>query len=83
MNKFKTWWRIQMRMAVIHLAEIYVIIEWPVRLLVNWLIFFTLWAWVGFAYMVMMLVRAWRIKKSGERSALVGKIWFWEQYNLY
>lgn len=83
MNKLKTWWRIQKRMAVIHLAEAYVFLEWPLRLIVNWLFFFSAPLWVGPFYMIGILKKSWSEKKSQERAALSGRIWWWSQYDLY
>lgn len=80
----RNWWRIQRRMLLIYAAEIWVDwLEWPFRLLLNWIIFATLPLWVGFAYMVLFVARAWKSRKYAERSVLSGKIWFWEMYRLY
>lgn len=81
-HKLATWLRIQRRMALIYLAEIYVMFERPLMIFVNFLIFLTLPLWVGFAYMAMIVSRA-RSKKSVERKVLSGEIWWWDQYKLY
>lgn len=70
-------------MAAIYFSEYFVYLEWPVCLLVNWLIFFSIPLWVGPAYMIMILIRAWTSKKNVERSVMTGKIWFHEQYKMW
>jgi len=83
MNKLRTWWRIKRRMMAIHLSEIYVWLEFPLRLLVNYIFFFTLFIWVGLAFMFWIVVRSIHDRKSAERSVLSGKIWAWEMFKLY
>lgn len=86
MNKLKTWLRIKKRMMIIHLAEAYVFIEWPIKLLVNWIVFLSFPVWIGTVYMIHYAMLAWestKKNKHAERAALTGRIWFWEVYRIY
>ncbi len=81
--KLKTWWRIQKRMALIYLTQLFYYIEWPLRFTINLLIFLAIPFWVGPFYMINILYRAWQSKKNVERDVMTGKIWYWDQFNLY
>lgn len=77
--KIETFWRV----FLLILADLFLIVEWPVKLITNWIIFLTIWSWVGFLYMGIIVYRAINEKTSGEREALLGKIWWLDQYKLY
>ncbi len=83
MNKLRTWWRIKRREISIWVDELNFYLELPFRFVVNLVFFFTLPLWVGFAYMIWIVIRAVRERKSAERSLFTGKIWAWEMYKLY
>ncbi len=81
--QFKTWLRIQWRMFLIHFSEVYNVLERPLVVTVNWLILLSAPVWVGIAYVIITVHRAWQSKKNVERRVLLGKIWYWESFKLY
>ena len=81
--KLQMWWRFRLMEVRAAFYQVFDLSTWPIKLLVNWFIFSTLWIWVGFVYMVMVAHRAFQLRKSGEHDALTGKIWWWDQYKLY
>ena len=81
--KLRTWWRIQSRMFLIYAAEVYLVLEWPLRMLVNYMFLLLMPAWIGIVYFGMYIKKAWKSKKNVERSVLTGKIWFWSAYRMY
>ena len=81
--KIKTWVRIKRRIIKGYALELYEYLEWPIRLLVNWVIFLSLPVWIGPVFMALILFKAWESKKNVERSVMTGRIWYWEQFRQW
>lgn len=82
-QRSKTFCRIQSRIALMYLAEIYVAVEWPLRFIVNLLFIMTMPVWIGIVYVVLYLKKAWDSKKNVERQVLFGQIWFYDSFKQW
>lgn len=81
--QLKTWWRIQRRMFWLHFFDIWCALEFPVRFVVNWIFLLTAGIWLPPVYIFLSVSKALKERKCGERAALTGRIWFWEQFKQF
>ena len=81
--QLKTWWRIKKRVMAGYAAELFVFIELPLCLLINWALFLSIPLWIWLFFMANYVGKACLSQKNVERKVLTGKVWFWEQFKQY
>lgn len=70
-------------MALIYLAEGFVMIEPALKLLVNWLILLTFPLWVGLVFLFSFVYKATLSRKHVERDVVTGRLWIWDAFRMY